>query len=101
MALKQLAGKHPVAKKVQDYRAIKRRCMDNYAGKYEQDYNYAPDGRAHPNILPCAVTTGRLAFSRPAAQQPPKTATWTLATGETFTFPWRDFITVPPPGALG
>ena len=101
MALKQLAGKHPVAKKVQDYRAVKRRCMDNYAGKYEADYNYAPDGRAHPNILPCAVTTGRLAFSRPAAQQPPKTATWTLATGETFTFPWRDFITVPPPGALG
>ena len=47
------------------------------------------------------MTTGRLAFSRPAAQQPPKTATWTLATGETFTFPWRDFITVPPPGALG
>ena len=101
MALKQLAGKHPVAKKVQDFRAIKRRVKDNYAGKYEQDYNYAPDGRAHPNILPCAVTTGRLAFSRPAAQQPPKTATWTLATGETFTFPWRDFITVPPPGALG
>ena len=26
-------------------------CVDNYAGKYEQDYNYAPDGRAHPNIL--------------------------------------------------
>ena len=101
MALKQLAGKHPVAKKVQDFRAIKRRVKDNYAGKYENDYNYAPDGRAHPNILPCAVTTGRLAFSRPAAQQPPKTATWTLATGETFTFPWRDFITVPPPGALG
>ena len=101
MALKQLAGRHPVAKKVQDFRAIKRRVKDNYAGKYENDYNYAPDGRAHPNILPCAVTTGRLAFSRPAAQQPPKTATWTLATGETFTFPWRDFITVPPPGALG
>lgn len=101
MALKQLAGQHPVAKKIQDYRQIKRRCQDNYAGKYEQDYNYASDGRAHPNILPCAVTTGRLAFSRPAAQQPPKTSSWTLESGETFVFPWRDFITVPPPGALG
>jgi hypothetical protein len=75
--------------------------VDNYAGKYEADYNYAPDGRAHPNILYTAVVTGRFAFSRPAAQQPPKTKTWTLASGETFTFPWRDFITVPPPGALG
>jgi DNA polymerase I-like protein with 3'-5' exonuclease and polymerase domains len=100
-ALKALAPEHPVVKKIQSYRGIKRRVEDNYAGKYEKDYNYADDGRAHPNIMPCAVVTGRLAFSRPAAQQPPKTATWTLASGETFTFPWRDFITVPQPGALG
>jgi DNA polymerase I-like protein with 3'-5' exonuclease and polymerase domains len=101
LALKQLASEHPVVKKIQAYRQIKRRVVDNYAGKYEQDYNYAPDGRAHPNILYTAAVTGRFAFSRPAAQQPPKTSTWTLESGETFTFPWRDFITVPPPGAMG
>jgi DNA polymerase I-like protein with 3'-5' exonuclease and polymerase domains len=101
LAIKSLAAEHPVVRKIQSYRQIKRRVMDNYAGKYEQDYNYAPDGRAHPNILYTAAVTGRFAFSRPAAQQPPKTSTWTLASGETFTFPWRDFITVPPPGALG
>jgi DNA polymerase I-like protein with 3'-5' exonuclease and polymerase domains len=100
-ALKSLAAEHPVVKKIQSYRQVKRRCLDNYAGKYEQDYNYAPDGRAHPNILYTAAVTGRFAFSKPAAQQPPKTSTWTLDSGETFTFPWRDFITVPPPGALG
>jgi DNA polymerase I-like protein with 3'-5' exonuclease and polymerase domains len=101
LALKPLAAVHPVVRKIQQYRQIKRRVTDNYAGKYEQDYNYAPDGRAHPNILYTAAVTGRFAFSRPAAQQPPKTSTWTLESGETFTFPWRDFITVPPPGALG
>jgi DNA polymerase I-like protein with 3'-5' exonuclease and polymerase domains len=101
LALKSLAAEHPVVKKIQQYRQVKRRVLDNYAGKYEKDYNYAPDGRAHPNILYTAAVTGRFAFSRPAAQQPPKTSTWTLDSGETFTFPWRDFITVPPPGALG
>lgn len=100
-ALRALAGEHPVARKIQSYRGIKRRCVDNYAGKYEADYTYAADGRAHPNILACAAVTGRFAFSRPAAQQPPKTSTWELATGETFTFPWRDMITVPQPGELG
>ena len=100
-AIKSLARDHPVAQKIQWYRQVKRRCVDNYAGKYEKDYNYAPDGRAHPNILYTAAVTGRFAFSKPAAQQPPKTKQWQLAAGETFVFPWRDFITVPPPGAMG
>ena len=101
LAVKQLAGEHPVVKKIQDYRRIKRLCMDNYAGKYEQDYDYAPDGRAHPNILACAAVTGRFAFSRPAAQQPPKKVKYQLDSGETFEFAWRDCITAPPPGAMG
>lgn len=101
LAVKALAREHPVVKKIQDYRRIKRLCVDNYAGKYEKDYSYAPDGRAHPSILSCAVVTGRFAFSRPAAQQPPKKVSYQLATGETFEFAWRDCITVPPPGALG
>ena len=101
LAVKALASEHPVVKKIQDYRRIKRLCMDNYAGKYEQDYDYAPDGRAHPNILACAAVTGRFAFSRPAAQQPPKKVKYALDSGETFEFAWRDCITVPPPGALG
>ena len=100
-AIKSLARDHPVVKKLQWYRQVKRRCVDNYAGKYEKDYNYASDGRAHPNILYTAAVTGRFAFSKPAAQQPPKTKQWELASGETFVFPWRDFITVPPPGTLG
>ena len=62
LAVKALAGEHPVVKKIQDYRRIKRLCKDNYAGKYEQDYDYARDGRAHPNILACAAVTGRFAI---------------------------------------
>lgn len=100
-AIKSLARDHPIVQKIQWYRQVKRRCVDNYAGKYEKDYNYAADGRAHPNILYTAAVTGRFAFSKPAAQQPPKTKQWQLAAGETFLFPWRDFITVPPPGTLG
>lgn len=101
LAIAKLAKTHPVAKKIQDWRGLKRLCVDNYLGKYEADYSYAPDGMAHPNFLPCAVITGRFASTRPAVQQSPKKYRYQLSSGESFEVNFRDCITVPPPGALG
>ncbi len=78
IALAGLAKKHPVVKKIQNWKE-QTRLLGTYLDRYEDLYNYAADGRAHPNILSSFVITGRFAVSDPPLQQSPKKYHFDLA----------------------
>jgi DNA polymerase-1 len=94
-ALKELAAKHPVVRKILDYKEIKT-LINNFLVKYERDFTYAADGRVHPDHLQMFVITGRFALSDPNYQNTPKRYHYELASGETFDLNFRDAIVAPP-----
>lgn len=71
IALERLAKKHPVVQRIRDWREINR-LLGTYLEKYQDLYDYADDGRAHPNHLSAFVITGRFAVGDPPYQQSPK-----------------------------
>lgn len=68
IALTSLAKEHPVVRKILDYKEQKT-LLTRYLAKYDKEYNYAPDGRTHPNHMQTGAGTGRFAVSDPAYQQ--------------------------------
>lgn len=95
IALKELAAKHPAVKKILHYKEIKT-LINNFLVKYERDFNYAQDGRVHPEHLQMFVITGRFALADPNYQNTPKKYHYELASGETFDLNFRDAIVAPP-----
>lgn len=127
IALAALAKRHPVVKKIQQWKEITKLKV-SYLGDerkpgsgYEAKFNYAPDGRAHPNLLSAVVVTGRFSCSDPNYQQSPKKYHFDLEPakrahaehaeahgdkckcdeyapppGTCFTFNFRDAIVAPP-----
>ncbi len=71
IALERLAKQYPVVRKITEWKEM-RRLDGTYLDKYQSLYDYAPDGRTHPNHLTCFVVTGRFAVSDPPYQQSPK-----------------------------
>lgn len=71
IALAGLAKQHAVVRKIVDWKE-QTRLLTTYLDKYEDKYNYAADGRAHPNHLSAFVPTGRFAVSDPPYQGSPK-----------------------------
>lgn len=64
IALRKLAQDHSIIKKILQWRELTK-LLGTYLDKYEAQYNYAADGRAHPNHLSAFVRTGRFAHSDP------------------------------------
>lgn len=64
LALRKLADKFPVVKKILQWRE-QTKLLGTYLDKYERVYNIAEDGRAHPSHLSAFVITGRFAHSDP------------------------------------
>ncbi len=107
IALAGLAKKHPVVRRIVEWKE-QTRLLGTYLEKYEGLYNYADDGRAHPNIMSAVVVTGRFAVSDPPVQGSPKVYHYDLDEardaharhadehGEKCQCPHPDFL--PPPG---
>lgn len=91
IALAGLAKQYPVVDKMTKWKEL-RKLHGTYLEKYERVYGYAPDGRTHPNMLQCAVLTGRFAVSDPPYQQTPKKYKYQLETGEHFDLNFRNLI---------
>lgn len=68
IALGGLAKDHPTVRKIVWWKGIKK-LVGTYLEKYQGRYDYAPDGRAHPNHMQTAVITGRFAVDGPPYQQ--------------------------------
>lgn len=94
-ALAGLAKKHPVVKKILDFRELVK-LSGSYLEKYPRDFNYADDGRGHPSHSTCFVISGRFSVSDPAYQQLPKKYFYELRSGQTFDLNFRDFIVAAP-----
>jgi DNA polymerase I len=89
IALERLAQEYPVVQKIREWKQITR-LLGTYLDKYEKLYNYAEDGRAHPNLLSAFVITGRFAVSDPPIQQSPKKYHYDLAAALPFHAAHRD-----------
>ncbi len=107
IALTKLAAEKPIVRKILKWRN-QTKLLGTYLDKYEDVYNYADDGRAHPNHLTAFVITGRFAHSDPNYAQSPKKYHFDLNEGTAahergeepppgtcFTFNFRDVITSP------
>lgn len=107
LALRKLADKFPVVKKILQWRE-QTKLLGTYLDKYERVYNIAEDGRAHPSHLSAFVITGRFAHSDPNYAQSPKKYHFDLAEakaahaageqpppGTCFRFNFRDVIKAP------
>lgn len=108
IALERLAKEHPVVQKIREWKQMTR-LLGTYLERYERLYNYADDGRAHPNHLSAFVITGRFAHTDPPYAQSPKKYHYDLAEakaahaageepppGTCFRFNFRDMIVAPP-----
>jgi DNA polymerase-1 len=108
IALQKLAKNHPVVRKILLWRNATK-LLGTYLDKYEQQFNFADDGRVHANHLSAFVRTGRFATSTPNYQQSPKKyhldlaeaiaaheAGQTAPDGSCFKFNFRDVIVAPP-----
>lgn len=71
IALERLGKQQPVVKKITQWKELTK-LLNTYLDKYEGLFNYADDGRTHPNHMSAVVVTGRFAVSDPPYQQSPK-----------------------------
>ncbi len=94
-ALAGLAKKHSVVRRILEWREV-RKLIGSYLEKYQRDFNYAPDGRTHPNHNQVRVVSGRFSVTEPAYQQQPKRYDYELESGAEFHLNFRDFIKAGP-----
>ncbi len=108
IALEALSKRHPVVRKVLDYKEIKT-LITKFLDRYPKEYTYATDGRAHPSHNQLFVITGRFSVSSPNYQQQSKgfvaevpglgeqkvSHFYQLNSGEYFTTHLRRFIIAP------
>jgi DNA polymerase I len=105
MALDALAEKHPIVKKISQYKNLKR-LTGSFLDKYAKDYGYAPDGMVHPSLNQSYVRTARFSSANPNQQNQPsiniKTPEgkylsywYTLGSGIEFKLNFRDAVIAP------
>lgn len=95
VALEGLAKKDPLVKKIVQWREVNK-LLGSYLDKYERDFLYADDARAHPNHMQASVGSGRFAVADPPYQQTPKKYNYELSSGRTLKFNFRNFIMADP-----
>ena len=97
--LGMLAAQYPVVQQMLDWKEIKT-LITRYLRKFPNEFNYAPDGRAHANHLQAYVPSGRFAVSDPPLQQLPKMYRYEIDDvnneRQVFECAFRDFVQAPP-----
>lgn len=93
-ALKGLSKQYPEVRRLLNWKGLRTLC-NNFLEKYERDFSYAADGRAHPNLLQHGTITGRTSANGPNYQQSPKKYHYELASGEAYDFNFRDSLVSP------
>lgn len=94
LALKGLSKQYPVVKRILQWKEVKR-LGNAFLETYEKKFGYAPDGMTHPDLLQCAVISGRFAHSSPNYAQSPKKYFYQLRDGRTFSYNFRAGIRAP------
>lgn len=94
LALKGLSKQYPVVRRILQWKEVKR-LGSAFLETYEKKFGYAPDGMAHPDLLQCAVISGRFAHSSPNYAQSPKKYFYELKNGKTFSYNFRAGIRAP------
>lgn len=93
-ALKGLSKQHLAIRKLLNLRGLAKLC-GTYLDTYEDKFNVADDGRAHPSLLQHGTVTGRTSAADPPYQQTPKKYHYELAGGGSFDYNFRDSIMAP------
>jgi DNA polymerase-1 len=89
-ALAPLAKDYAVVRKILWWKELKK-LHGTYLAKYEKAFNYADDGRTHPNVMQAVVVSGRFAVSDPPYQQTPKKYHYEIDRGS-WSFEFRPVI---------
>jgi len=69
-ALALLAEQYPIAKKISDWKNLKR-LTTSFLDKYPKDYGNSPDGMIHPSLNQSYVRTARFSSANPNQQNQP------------------------------
>jgi DNA polymerase I-like protein with 3'-5' exonuclease and polymerase domains len=70
MALDILAEQNPIAKKISNWKNMKR-LTTSFLDKYAKDYGNSPDGMVHPSLNQSYVRTARFSSANPNQQNQP------------------------------
>jgi len=93
-ALGAIVGEHPIIKRILKYRNVNK-LLGSYLNKYENELNYAGDGRAYPNHKQTGTRTGRFSVDGVSYQQWPKPYHFELKSGREFDLNFRDLLISP------
>jgi DNA polymerase I-like protein with 3'-5' exonuclease and polymerase domains len=93
-ALKGLSKQYTAIRKLLNLRGLAKLC-GTYLDTYEDKFDVAADGRAHPSLLQHGTITGRTSAADPPYQQTPKKYHYELAGGRSFDYNFRDSIWAP------
>lgn len=96
-ALPGLALKYPEVRRYLEW----KRLLDlrlKFLEIWEDKFNWAPDGRAHPTLVQNGTVTGRFSCENPNYQNSPGKYHCELRDGTVFHFNWRDAIVATAPG---
>ncbi len=93
-ALRAIAKEDPVIKRILEYREVNK-LLGSYLRKYQNELNYAGDGRAYPNHKQTGTTTGRFSVDGVSYQQWPKPYHYELNSGKLFDLNFRDLLVAP------
>jgi DNA polymerase I-like protein with 3'-5' exonuclease and polymerase domains len=93
-ALKGLSKQYRAIRKLLNLRGLTKLC-GTYLDTYEDKFDVAADGRAHPSLLQHGTVTGRTSAADPPYQQTPKKYHYELADGRSFDYNFRDSIMAP------
>lgn len=93
-ALRAIAKEDPIIKRILEYREVTK-LLGSYLRKYENELNYAGDGRAYPNHKQTGTTTGRFSVDGVSYQQWPKPYHYELGSGVLFDLNFRDLLVAP------
>lgn len=105
MALDILAEENPIAKKISNWKNMKR-LTTSFLDKYPKDYGNSPDGMVHASLNQSYVRTARFSSSNPNQQNQPSVNLkdddgtplsyyYKLANGDSFKLNFRDAVIAP------
>ena len=97
-ALPGLATRYAEVRRYQDWKRLTDLRL-KFLSIYEDKYDWAADGRAHPILNQNGAVTGRFSCEAPNYQQSPKGYHYELRSGARFDFDFRDAIVVSRSGA--
>lgn len=96
LAMMYLAKESPIVQKILVWKTVNT-LRSRFLEKTDKEFRYAPDDRVHPNHIQASLPAGRFAVSDPPYQQwPKKPYNFTLSSGESFQFKFKDAVIAPP-----